>query len=259
MPTYVFRAFFTKSKVGVAPSAAPTVDVCDSAGTLVVTGGAVTTLSGIVGLYGYAYTNATPGEYIALFKTTDTTVDLAQLPSWTPTVIYATPTAEQNADAVWDEALSGHTTAGSAGAALAADPLLNAVPGSYASGTAGWRLGTYGTASVSIVSPVADDESITVFYGDDYLAADGRALDFTFTNVPTLTAGTIALIVQAESGAVSFAGTVTGAAACRVELTSAQVNSIGVGEYRFDLQATLSNGHSVKLVQSTMIVAKSVA
>lgn len=57
-----------------------------------------------------------------------------------------TITASAVADAVWDEALSGHSGAGSAGQALSsagssADPLLNLVPGSYAAGTAGEALG----------------------------------------------------------------------------------------------------------------------
>jgi hypothetical protein len=50
------------------------------------------------------------------------------------------------ADAVWDEALSGHTTAGTAGKALsdassAGDPWATAVPGAYSAGTAGSRIG----------------------------------------------------------------------------------------------------------------------
>lgn len=50
------------------------------------------------------------------------------------------------ADAVWDEALSAHTTAGSAGKTLAdagaaGDPWTTALPGGYAAGTAGKILG----------------------------------------------------------------------------------------------------------------------
>lgn len=48
------------------------------------------------------------------------------------------------ADAVWDEALAGHTTAGSAGAAMSgagSDLWSTALPGSYGAGTAGHILG----------------------------------------------------------------------------------------------------------------------
>jgi hypothetical protein len=58
------------------------------------------------------------------------------------------------ADAVWDEVLSGHLTAGSTGAALngagsAGDPWTTALPGAYGSGTAGFILGTNLDATVS--------------------------------------------------------------------------------------------------------------
>lgn len=55
-------------------------------------------------------------------------------------------TPAQIADAVWDEALSGHTTPGSAGAALTAagsagDPWSTLLPGAYGAGTAGKIVG----------------------------------------------------------------------------------------------------------------------
>jgi hypothetical protein len=55
------------------------------------------------------------------------------------------------ADAVWDEALSGHSTAGTAGLALSAagaagDPWSIALPGSYATGTAGNIIGRFNIA-----------------------------------------------------------------------------------------------------------------
>lgn len=58
----------------------------------------------------------------------------------------ATDAGAEIADAVWDEALSGHAVAGSTGAALSAagsagDPWITALPGAYASGTAGYIIG----------------------------------------------------------------------------------------------------------------------
>lgn len=63
-------------------------------------------------------------------------------------------TAAGIADAVWDEALSGHAGAGSAGEALAAagtagDPWTTSLPGSYSSGQAGYIIGTNLNATVS--------------------------------------------------------------------------------------------------------------
>lgn len=66
----------------------------------------------------------------------------------------APPTAAANADAVWDEILSGHVISGSAGEALAAsggagDPWITALPGSYTAGQAGYIVGTFIDAAVS--------------------------------------------------------------------------------------------------------------
>lgn len=64
------------------------------------------------------------------------------------------PTAAAIADAVWDEAISGHAISGSTGEALSAagaagDPWITALPGSYSSGQAGKIVGDYLNASVS--------------------------------------------------------------------------------------------------------------
>ena len=65
------------------------------------------------------------------------------------------PTAgAEIADAVWDEALAGHLTAGSTGAALnaagaAGDPWTTLLPGVYGAGTAGFIVGTTLDATVS--------------------------------------------------------------------------------------------------------------
>lgn len=69
------------------------------------------------------------------------------------TQLDAIPTASENADAVWDETLSGHLTGGSTGNALnaagsAGDPWSTALPGAYSAGTAGKILGDNLNATV---------------------------------------------------------------------------------------------------------------
>lgn len=64
------------------------------------------------------------------------------------------PTAAAIADAVWDEAISGHLTAGTTGAALnaagsAGDPWTTPLPGAYGSGTAGKIIGDNVNATIS--------------------------------------------------------------------------------------------------------------
>ena len=103
------------------------------------------------------------------------------------TQLGALPTAAENAGAVWDEALAGHNTPGSTGAALAAagtagDPWSTELPGAYGAGTAGKALSDIledtGTtlpglitglsgATVTVVSSV-DGGTVTVYVADTW-------------------------------------------------------------------------------------------
>lgn len=70
------------------------------------------------------------------------------------------PAASAIADAVWDEAISGHSAGGSTGEALSAaggagNPWITALPGSYTSGQAGYILGTFLDATVSSRATIA--------------------------------------------------------------------------------------------------------
>ena len=82
------------------------------------------------------------------------------------TQLAALPTAAGNADAVWDEAISGHLSAGSTGLALnsagsAGDPWSTAVPGAYGAGTAGKILGDNLNATVSSRAIAGDAMALT--------------------------------------------------------------------------------------------------
>lgn len=69
------------------------------------------------------------------------------------------PTEGTIADAVWDEAIAGHLTAGTTGESLnaaggAGDPWITSLPGSYTSGQAGYIVGNNLDAAVSSRSTV---------------------------------------------------------------------------------------------------------
>ena len=173
------------------------------------------------------------------------------------------PSVASVADAVWDEATADHSTIGSTGAALAAaggagDP-WSSVASAYPSGTFGDIVYRINPAQVTVTSPVATDgTSITVIRGDDYLNTDGRALTFSGATWPTLTGGAVALIVDIYGTVTNYAGTVTAATACYVELTDTQTGALTPGAYNYDLQATLSSGSVVTLVQGLLLVAEDV-
>lgn len=79
------------------------------------------------------------------------------------TQLDALPTAAENADANWDELMSGHLGVGSTGEALnaagaAGDPWTTALPGAYGAGSAGFIIGNNLDASVADVE--ADTQNI---------------------------------------------------------------------------------------------------
>jgi hypothetical protein len=75
-----FLAFFTASKTGKT-GLTVTIDIYDPSGSQIVTAGSATALGG--GLYAYTLSsdNSTEGEYAAIFKTDDSTVDAQHIPS----------------------------------------------------------------------------------------------------------------------------------------------------------------------------------
>lgn len=276
-----FYAHFVASKVGKT-GLTVTVDVwrITEAGvaTEVVSGGSATEIGD--GLYRYglsAVSVSDAGEYVAVFKTADSTVDAQHIPAiWAvgragvenldatvstrlPTASYtAAPTAGTVADTILDdEEVSAGVTVRQALAAAggSADPLTNSVPGTYAQGTAGYILGSINPAQVTIVSPVSSDGmAITVLRGDDYLLTDNRALTFTGSTWPSITGASIALKVNFAGTILSYTGMVTAADSCYVELTDTQTGAMATGTFDYDLEATLSNGSVVTLVQGQALV-----
>lgn len=76
-----FMAFFTSNKVGKT-GITVTIDVFNPSGTKIVTDGTVTELGDGIYTYVLASTNtSSEGEYIAVFKTADSTVDMQNIPS----------------------------------------------------------------------------------------------------------------------------------------------------------------------------------
>lgn len=116
--------------------------------SLAITAGGEVTVGTNNDKTGYSLTQSFPTNFAALSITVGGEVTVGTNNDKTGYTLTVTPpTSADIADAVWDEALSGHTTAGSAGKALsdagaAGDPWSTAVPGAYGAGTAGYILGT---------------------------------------------------------------------------------------------------------------------
>lgn len=211
-------------------------------------------------------------DYLANFQTADSTVtqkDVGAVLPLLPADLYAYASGQDPATLVLDVAASGHNTSGTIGAKInaaggAADPLTNAVPGSYASGTAGAALGRIGTGEIVAVSPVsADGGTLTLYIGDDYYSADAAALEWTQGTAtwPDLTGATVQLCVG--DGLMNVTGTVvtpTGSSKrVRFEPTHTDTAKLAPSHYTFQVKATLSGGHVRTLVEGACIAKDSQA
>lgn len=111
--------------------------------------------------------------------------------------------------------------------------------------------------AISITSPSTSASSIIeLVYGDDYYTADSRAITFSLTGFPSMVGATVAFIVNGDS-VLSFACVVTNLNTITLELSAAQIATIGVGYLVYDLQATLANGHVVTVVKSGTLLIDS--
>ena len=234
MADLIYVAQFQHSKYGV-PGVTATVNVdritlATGSRTALVTGAAATEARN--GVYYYRLAGADPilYDYIVIFLGTGVNVDQHEIVG----TLQPDPAAR-----------------------ITNNLLTAAVPAAYTSGSVGVALGRIGTAQVTVTSPVTEDGEIVLIYGDDYRTVDGRALTFVGTNWPTLTGGSVSLRVQASS-VVLISGTVTAAVSCRVEVTSAQTFSLGLGVWSYDLEATLTSGYTATLQQGTITVRRDV-
>jgi hypothetical protein len=159
------------------------------------------------------------------------------------------PSAATVADAVWDEVLSGHLTAGTTGNALnaagsAGDPWSTALPGAYGAGTAGLIIGTNLNATVSsrasqtsldTVDDLLDTEVAAIKTVVDAILVDTTEIGvagagLTNINLPNQTMDIVGNITGNLSGSVGSVtgavGSVTGAVGSVTGLTASDVAAI---------------------------------
>lgn len=197
--------------------------------------------------------------------------------------------AAEAADAVWDEALSGHATAGSTGEALSnasaggTPPTVGAIAdavwdealgGHVGAGSTGKALSdikaitdTLTSPSITVTSPVAAGGDVSMIAGYDYTDESGQTLTWTLEGAPDLTGATVDVVQiepDADGNEVSYdwevdvedAGEAT--QTVRAQVTGAQTAALGepgrVARHRFRIKATLANTAQVALVDATMTI-----
>lgn len=135
------------------------------------------------------------------------------------------PSAATIADAVWDEATAGHTTAGTTGKAIidagsAGDPWSTALPGAYGAGSAGKILGDNLNATITSRASQTALDTVDDFIDTEVTAIKAKTDQLAFTggnvaaNVLAINGSTAAAQVSAilNGSTVVYQGTVTGAA-----------------------------------------------
>ena len=165
------------------------------------------------------------------------------------------------ADAVWDEAMSEHVVAGSAGEALSAagvagDPMTAIIPGAYGVGSAGKKLGDMAAEISAILVDTSNtlDGKINVIDG----IVDAILVD-TGTNIPAAVSA-----VQADTTDIlEDTGTEIPAAIAGLSIPGAAPSAASVADAVWD--EVISSGHAVgnsaavKLMAAAAGLATSVA
>lgn len=116
-----------------------------------------------------------------------------------------------------------------------------------------------GVSSVSVASPVATDGTVSIVIGDDYLAADGRALQWISSRWVPLTSAAITFSCPLGDGTtLTRSGTVAvdgSSQIVSVELTAVQTGELNAGVYSYSVEAQMPSDDIVTLATGTLIAS----
>lgn len=111
------------------------------------------------------------------------------------------------------------------------------------------------TGTITVISPMVQGGSFVIVQGDDYDADESRSIDWTFTSAPSLTGATVRLTAKLRGqDDLSKVLTVIDSDSVRLELTAAETALLEDGDWKFTIQATLSNSRVVTLLLGSMRV-----
>ena len=162
----------------------PIVTVKDGTGT-----GEIDTASGVVQADVRKWNNtAVPAEHTAGYPivTVKDGTGTGEIDTASGRVAITEAQIDQIVDEVWDEATSGHTTAGTTGKALtdagsAGDPWATALPGAYGAGTAGKIVGDNVNATIGSRATQTSLDTLDDFVDTEVAAIKAKTDQLTFT------------------------------------------------------------------------------
>lgn len=117
---------------------------------------------------------------------------------------------------------------------------------------------TISSGTLSITSPVTRTGYVSIVRGDDYSNSDSRAIDFVNEDGdwPDLTSATVQFTAKnAKTDNTDFTASMSVVTASgdsqtvRLELTDTQTNTLSLGIFNYDVQATLSPSGRVVTLQ----------
>jgi hypothetical protein len=111
-----------------------------------------------------------------------------------------------------------------------------------------------GAISVTITNAMAQDETITVVRGDDYLVANGRHMVIDLDNAPSLTGGSIAFTGGGMSGVTPI---IVDADTIHLEFTAAQTAAIDPAVGPYELVLTDASGYIATIVTGQLVSTRS--
>ena len=96
-------------------------------------------------------------------------------------------------------------------------------------------------------------ETLDLRSTDDYYAADGRAIDFISDDYSDLIGATITFYVD---GKVNFLKTASyiDSKTLRLELSSANLQSIGAGRWSYEIRSVFANSHNITIAVGNLII-----
>jgi len=176
----------------------------------------------------------TPGNGFEANKSYNIYVE-ATVDGATGGISYGFAVMQDVADAVMDEALSGHTT----------------------SGTAGNALRRIGAGQITVTSPVATTGDIELWQGYDYYDEDGQALEWTDSDGswPDLSGATPTFIIDGELSVNGTISNPTGPATITVELTRAQTAALPASQkLNYVVHVTTAGEHLIMILHGAVTV-----
>lgn len=130
------------------------------------------------------------------------------------------------------------------------------------------KVQSIGSATVTVVNPVATDQTITIVRGDDYSSGLGNRPSWSSSTWPNLTGATVKWACRSRySGelalsdiacVISNAGQASQTVTLPLARAQTSMLALGTRQYEYDIEATTTAGDKITLVRGEMTVLEDI-